>query len=97
MLEHLFLISTRALPSLTVRIFFITLNFWASMKLSSSTRMAMLTSLSCTDSLKCILAWASDIRIILSMCRTVIGRLPVDIDSCRRLAYILAILSWSMF
>lgn len=51
--------------------------FWVSMKDSSMTRMAMLTSSSITYSRKWSLACASAIRIILSMWRTVIGMLPV--------------------
>lgn len=61
----------------TFLIFLITENFWVSIKLSSMTLMAMLTSSSVTYSLRCIFAWASAIRIIDSMCRTVMGIEPV--------------------
>lgn len=51
--------------------------FWVSTKLSSINLIARLRSSSSTFSRKCIFALASAIRIILSMWRTVIGRLPV--------------------
>jgi len=43
-------------------------NFWVDMKESSRTRMAILTSSSVTYCLRCILACASDIRIMDSRC-----------------------------
>lgn len=63
--------------SLTFLILRMMLYFWVSIKLSSMTRIAMLTSSSFTYSRRCILAWASDIRITDSMWRTVMGILPV--------------------
>ena len=64
----------------TFLIFLITENFWVSMKLSSMTLIAMLTSSSVTYSRRCILAWASAILIMDSICRTVMGMEPV---ACR--------------
>lgn len=52
---------------------FCTPNFCVEMNESSKTRMAMSTSSWITFDLKCILAWASDILIIDSMCLTAIG------------------------
>lgn len=66
---------------LTFRIVRMTEYFWVSMKDSSMTRMAILTSSSMTCSRKWSLACASAIRIILSMWRTVIGMLPVAYDA----------------
>lgn len=63
--------------TITFFMFLITEYFWVSIKLSSITRIAILTSSSCTYSRKCIRACASAIRIIDSICRTVIGILPV--------------------
>jgi len=61
----------------TFLILFMMLNFCVEMKLSSTMRIAMLTSSSLTYSRRCMRACASDMRIIDSMCRTVIGILPV--------------------
>ena len=57
--------------------FLMTEYFWVSMKLSSMTLMAMSTSSLCTYSRRCMRAWASAMRMIDSMWRTVIGILPV--------------------
>ena len=61
----------------TLRIFLMTENFCVSIKLSSITRMAMLTSSSVTYSRRCIFACASAIRIMDSIWRTVMGIEPV--------------------
>lgn len=52
---------------------FCTPNFWVEMNESSRTRIAMSTSSCVTCCLRCILACASDIRIMDSMCLTAMG------------------------
>lgn len=69
--------------------------FWALTKLPTVTWIARSISSARTYSRRCIFALASDIRIMLSKCRTVIGNEPVASDSRRRSAYSLASLSWS--
>jgi len=49
--------------------------------------MARFWSSSLTCSLRCILAFASAMRMILSMCRTAMGTPPVTADAARSSAY----------
>lgn len=78
------------------RIALATLSFWAEMKVSRRTRMARLMSSSRTCSRRCILAFASAIRIMLSKWRTVMGTDPGALLSLLKSAYKLLILSLSM-
>ena len=57
--------------------FLMTEYFCVSMKLSNMTLIAMSTSSLWTYSLRCMRAWASAIRMMDSMCLTVMGILPV--------------------